>query len=140
VGERLKALFLTYSILRTLNRFITKFNHPPAFDTDQVIVMAVAESVFIVSMIRPKLDFPDQSAFDQQRQGSIDRGSRELSPGAFKSHDQLIRLEMVASRHHLFQNQPSLWSQLQTLETEILLKHLFLGSHFISPHFRKTRN
>lgn len=115
MGFKLKTVFRADVVLELFDGIIAELNHFPARDTDQMIVMLMAHSRFVMGMILTELDLSDQTALDQQGQCTIDCGSRELFPLQPELCGEIIRLKVVVHCKHLSQYQFPLDSEFQTL-------------------------
>jgi hypothetical protein len=99
VFNRLKFISLAGNFLQFLDLFILEFVDFTAFNTDDVVVVVMAEDIFIFSdiVLAPHRLF-NYFVFHQRRQGAVDGGPGDPMPFPTQSFVKFIHIKMVRKR------------------------------------------
>jgi hypothetical protein len=77
-----------------------EFNDPPAANTSQVAVISVTVDMFIMEVAILEIDLLDQSTFNEQRKGSVDRGLANGFVLVPQTKKKLIHIEVTVNREN----------------------------------------
>jgi hypothetical protein len=100
-----------------------------AAQAEEMVVVGVAVDMLVVPVAVAEIDFPDEAAIDQQRQGPIDGGLGDLGALAFELQIKLIYVKVAVDREDLPENLLALRGAPQPPSSNIILKYLEFGFH-----------
>jgi len=80
VANALEIFPFTETLLEPFEGLRVKFDHPPADGADHVVVVRVLRDLLVMRMLVRPLHLCDKSAFDEQRDGAVDRARETFDP------------------------------------------------------------
>ena len=97
--------------------------HRTAVEADQMVVMAVAEDVFVMGVLVVPADLLDETAFEEQGKGPVYGGPRD--PDILLPHagEEFFGIEVAVAGEDLSEDRPSLIRELEALLAEKLLEY-----------------
>src|SRR4051812_35050824 len=108
--------------LALLQLRIVELDHGTAGGADEMIVMRVAADVLVVVVILAEVDAANHPGLHQQFERAVDGGPRDLEGLLLHLEEQLIGLEVVVRGEDLAHQRRTLFSELQSLGSQEVLK------------------
>jgi hypothetical protein len=117
---------LAYLIFELLDFLAFEFDDFLAILADNMIMMRMLGVVGVVELVvLAEIHLPHQTAFSQQRQGAIDRGTGNRAVAPAGPFQKLLSREMLAGAKRCFDNGLTLGREAQISGDEIVPESLF---------------
>ena len=105
-------------------------DHRAAVQTDEVVVMTVAEDVFVMGVLVVLVDLFDEAAFKEQRKGPVYRGPRNPDILFLHIAEKFFGIEMAVAGEDLMKDRPPLIRKLEALLAEKFLEYRGLHNDY----------
>jgi hypothetical protein len=132
VGTRRKIQSIAYLLLERFDDVLIEFQRPAAFGAYQVIVMLVADDVFVHLLRITQFHSPHESALDEEIERPVYGGPRDILSAPLENIHHFFSIEMAMRFEHRVEDRVSLRGEFQFVFGKIVLEQCVFCAHKLS--------